>query len=354
MPPILSAIPEIYSRFLPEFFTAPFPEEKFASCSNCAMAGPTQPIERRFRGNLKCCTYFPFLPNYLVGGILEQPADDDGSNRVRRLISEQVGIRPEGLSPSALYKLLYRSAIDGFGKSERLLCPYYQTNTGGCSIWRYRDSVCSTYFCKSIAGRAGTEFWKELAGYLAYVQSSLSLFVLLELGMDTREFLYEGRGTTPSAGKLTVADIDGKVVASDYRTLWASWPDDEVAFYREAFKLVAKLDNAAFSKICGVEQVARLDALRKRYRAVMHVPPILRRGGGAGLVRRADESSYDVQIGHAALSIRVPAAVLDSFNGATSTSDVVRSILLNHGISVEDELISTLYHGGVLVDRDRA
>ena len=69
----------LYSRWLDSAFgTGALPDESRATCSDCAMCKPDSGFtpdadddQVRFIRN-GCCTYYPDLPNFLVGQVLMQ------------------------------------------------------------------------------------------------------------------------------------------------------------------------------------------------------------------------------------------------------------------------------------------
>ncbi len=114
----------------------PRPEEPKATCSNCAMCPPPDPVPgvTYFRTDLKCCTYQPQLPNYLVGAILADgdPAMDEGRRRIRAHIATRVGVTARWLAPSGKRTALLRaSRASSFGRTTTLRCPYYLPEQGG-------------------------------------------------------------------------------------------------------------------------------------------------------------------------------------------------------------------------------
>ena len=58
-------------------------EEKKATCDVCAMARPKNRTKVHYQPDLKCCTFHPFLPNFLVGAILQDPSLKAGAEVLR-------------------------------------------------------------------------------------------------------------------------------------------------------------------------------------------------------------------------------------------------------------------------------
>lgn len=116
-----------------------------------------------FDPQVKCCTYLPELPNFLVGRILadEDPALAVGRATVEKRLQAGVAVTPLGLDRTPFYDLLYQHADTAFGRSHTLRCPHYIEEGGLCGIWQHRNSVCATWFCKHVRGAMGFRFWKE-------------------------------------------------------------------------------------------------------------------------------------------------------------------------------------------------
>src|SRR5689334_16917323 len=88
-----------HRRVLPAIFDRPSVPESRATCDDCAMchkggasAGPVV----HFEPDVKCCTYQPALPNFLVGAILADDTGEleEGKRRVRERIATRVGVTP--------------------------------------------------------------------------------------------------------------------------------------------------------------------------------------------------------------------------------------------------------------------
>jgi Fe-S-cluster containining protein len=179
------AFPRIYDRLLPRVFDETAPEEPKATCNNCAMCPPKDPVQgvTYFRPDTKCCTYQPFLPNYLVGAILAdtEPLMAEGQRRIRAHIASRVGVTPRWLAPSRKRSALFRAARESsFGRSLLLRCPYL-SGEGLCTIWRHRDTVCSTFFCKYGAGADGQTFWRAVDAYMLHVERELACHAAAKL-----------------------------------------------------------------------------------------------------------------------------------------------------------------------------
>ena len=189
--PIYTDLPELYRSMFPAFFEEEIPIEENATCNDCAMCQkpgePVVPGIEYFKPDVKCCSYYPKLPNYLVGGLLTDtnPSMEEGRRRIRERIQTRIAVTPQAVDVPKRFSLIHRSSTKrSFGRSETLICPYYVKEGGLCSIWKFRDCVCSTYFCKTMAGNQGQKFWTVLRRYLNQAQDTLSWYVLYKMDWD--------------------------------------------------------------------------------------------------------------------------------------------------------------------------
>ena len=187
--PLRALLPELYHPLLPDVFDVLAPTEQKATCASCAMCPPKDaPAPAAdvtyFRPDAKCCTYEPRLPSYLVGAILadERPDLAEGRSRIRAKIAARSGTTPQWIAPPAKREVLFGAAWrNAFGRSLVLLCPYFARDSGLCTIWRHREAVCSTFFCKYDAAADGQQFWGSVRALVGYVERVVSLYVTREL-----------------------------------------------------------------------------------------------------------------------------------------------------------------------------
>jgi hypothetical protein len=233
-------MPAVYRSFLPELFDRAAPEEKRATCSDCAMCDKSGRGKADdpafFQPDIKCCSYHPTLPNYLVGAALADASLLEGGARLRAKIAARVGVTPLWVSSPRKWLVVYDAARDSsFGRSERLLCPYFERGSGSCTVWPYRESICATFFCKHTAGSAGRELWMSLKRYLAHLESRLSWHAAtVVLGYEPRP--------DPPRMKLTLEDLEDRAPSeADYVSYWGDFVGREEAFYVACAKTVEAL-----------------------------------------------------------------------------------------------------------------
>ncbi len=143
----------------------PFELSESLDCVNCEMSCGVKAV---YKPDLKCCTYHPFLPNYLVGGVLAE-GDSYAQAQIKKQIKELKFITPMGIvAPEAYqFKFSYKK-VEDYGNDESLLCPYY--DQGSCSVWQFRSSECQQFHCRSDYGHKGLSFWKEFGESLYDVE----------------------------------------------------------------------------------------------------------------------------------------------------------------------------------------
>ncbi len=252
------ALPRIYERLLPPFFDTLAPEEPKATCNDCSMCPPKEvvPGVTYFRPDTKCCTYQPTVPNYLVGAILadEEPAMEEGRRRIRAHIASRVGVTARWLSPSGKRQALFRAARESsFGRTTLLRCPYYEPDGGLCTIWRHRESVCSTFFCKYAAGADGQTFWRALEAYLRHTEHALASHAVATLAPTLVQ--------PPRPGdQMSLEELEDRPPTdADYASFWGEWQGREEEFYRAAHALVGSLSREDVARIA--DDAADLRAL---------------------------------------------------------------------------------------------
>ncbi len=267
---ILDYLPEVYRGFLPEFFRSPLPSEELADCSTCTMAKPasTSSGEPRFRADLKCCTYYPRIPNYLLGAIV---SGADAGSAERRVLDEVLAtgrnLTPAFLSPPGSYLEAFRRSELGFGNDAELLCPFHDSTADGCRIWRNRNHQCTTYFCQFRSQAEGQRFWKALGMYLSYAQNTVSRYCCKKLGVRLDASAFDGTDAFATAVESGSEDL---------AAMFGPFQDDEFGFFERCFQLVGGLTPEAYGRLTGTVHDTLLRRLRASYTAYMNAPGRLR------------------------------------------------------------------------------
>lgn len=229
--------------------------ESLATCDDCAMVRPAGLTRDPgpFRADLKCCTYFPFVPNFGLGAMLA--ADAAGAGARFAAARAQGLFLPTGLHAAAERELLQADAgPDGFGRDPRLLCPFHDRARNRCGVWANRPGVCATYFCKSERGADGLAYWRAAEEYLNHFEWSLANWAAARLGLDDeRVEMCKAALSIEEAGE-----------ERDY-FLRAAWGDDhgrEAAFYARALEAARAIAPAELAGLLGPRGAELEDALR--------------------------------------------------------------------------------------------
>lgn len=234
--------------------------------------GPsTEPVySQSFLPTTKCCTYTPQIPNFLVGRILNDRAPEMERGRTTTLgrLAERQAVTPLFLGRSIEYERRYMGSRERyFGRMAGLRCPHYVEEGGLCSIWRHREAVCSTYFCKHDRGDVGVSFWLRLREFLTEAEAELSRWSALSLGIDPAVVLsLSNKESLPSILKQLEHEANEPHLGRDaHRSLWGDWVDREEDFFAESARLVAGFEWHQISSIGGQELAARAVELTKAF-----------------------------------------------------------------------------------------
>ncbi len=241
------SLPGVYEKFInPEILNIEITETK-ATCDNCLRSRDGR-FEYLYKPELKCCTFFPFLPNYAVGGIIHKKLS--GANVVKHKILKNEFAIPIGLYPTLKYQYDFQTkAVTDFGNKKNLLCPYYDTINSNCSIWEFRGTVCTTFFCRSDYGKKGIQFWDNLNEYLSYVEMALAEECLVMMDFSPRDvsdqltFMNQKEFTLKQETQKSLSEKDMKMFWNGYKS-----PED---FYLMCYSMAMGLTKKQFSEIIG-------------------------------------------------------------------------------------------------------
>jgi Fe-S-cluster containining protein len=255
---IRDMLPAVFRHLLPGIFDTSVPEETLATCDNCAMSRadvrPENTPEGYFRPDVKCCSFHPNLPNFLVGAILadDRPDMAEGQRRLRLRLQSRQGVGPIWLAAPRKYTLLFlASRKTSFGRSLILRCPYFHPETSNCSIWRHRDAVCTTFFCKHVGGNEGEASWRAIETILRLTERRLAEYAANVLGL--------GSANVPmNLETLTLEELEDRPPDSaSHAALWGDWASREEVYYRACRDIVANLDQRAFAQAFMDEEMIR-------------------------------------------------------------------------------------------------
>jgi hypothetical protein len=326
-----SVLPPLYARWIDDLLQAPIEPEVHATCSSCAMAVPKggRPAAETeyFNPRLKCCTFVPVLPNYLVGRILRDHARSSARGRASVVARIAAGV---AVTPLGLGRVTAQETPDAvFGLDESFLCPHFVRDDGTCGIWRHRDAVCATFFCKMVRGAVGASFWRALRQLLDATEQMLAWQCAEQLGVE-----------------VTVTGTSAPTAT------WGSWAGREHALYEEAAGLVERLSWREILERAGPDVRLHAEHVREAH-ARLRAPAI-----PAGPLRRSPFIATDVGASAVRVTtysgmdpLTLPRALFDvlgDFEGRTAAS-AIAAIEAEQGLTIEPDVVGRLIDFQVLL-----
>ena len=292
----------------------------------------------------------------MVGAILldESSENAEGRRRILEKIQQRRGVTPLAVNAPAKYTLLYKNSREFFGRSPSMRCPYYIEDGGGlCSVWKYREAVCSTYFCKHVSGADGKKFWMSLKSYLALVEVNLARSSVFKLFPD---YLVSGRHLTDLySDVIHQSELDDTPPpAAVYEKTWGAWAGLEIEFFKESYRLALKLTPHEFEHVMGLDgdislaalETSMAEALAPKIPLKLKLNPDLK-------IQWTDRGSVVIG-GYSELdALELPGesyALLREFKGTDDVKIVRKHLQAAHAADFSDELIRTFYHHRILVD----
>jgi len=361
MPSLLEDLPAIYRSLLPAFGALEVPVESKATCANCAMCpgGSANAVEtvdgepRFFRPDAKCCTFHPRMPNYLVGALLADPRAElaEGQRRMRARIESHHGVTPQWLRPPGLHKLMYDNARRAFGRSLTLRCPFFAVDQGNCTIWPYREAVCSTYFCRFLSGEDGWKMWTAIKRHISLAEVHLSRWAVWqhapELVLDAPD----------ADNNLPVGpdELDGRPApAADTAKVWGRFAGREEELYRACFESVRALSADAVERVLGFDAVVSLAQVQRRRESALHTKrPGTLRFNPATTVKWMPDGTVALGAYSELEAVALPGnayGILLAFDGRDPVPAVRERLRTEYGVDLEDSLLDLLYHHRVMIE----
>lgn len=215
--------PGIWQYLLPEdALHMNLPAEARATCHSCFKAAIGE-----CRADCQCCTYFPQIPNFMLGLALRGA---EGKHTVARLVREGFTL-PQGLlvSPQRFLGAVQMQSEDRFGEVPEQLCPFIQADTMHCGVYAFRNSVCSTYFCHHDHGDEGADFWGRVQLLVGHIETALQLWAMDEVGLPAAEYIARLDALAPEVHRLSTPTGAWQSHALDH--LWANWRGRELEFF---------------------------------------------------------------------------------------------------------------------------
>lgn len=217
-------------------------EEKSPTCDNCLMSRPERGKLPFYNAKLKCCTYHPFLPNYLLGAILEGQSTATFVHEVLKNKEQNKSyLLPIGALPPVRFQVLFNNREEtDFGNRQDWLCPYFDKVKDQCGVWANRGATCSTYFCTSDYGKFGLSFWGSLFDLLNLIEIRLAEKALVELGFSEDEISGQSEYFDCTDGTEEEMKSDSMSQAL-WGHFWANRNDNVFEFYKQTHAIVAQL-----------------------------------------------------------------------------------------------------------------
>ena len=350
---ISNPLPPLYARWFNDLVGDDIPSETRATCHDCAMCeiegDPNKPGSELFNPLSKCCTYLPRLFNFLVGMILmdDDPAMSEGRATVETRLQAGLAVTPLGLEQPLKSRVLYTQIESrAFGRAQSLRCPHYISEQGGlCGIWKYRNSICSTWFCKYVRGALGRDFWEAAKLLLLAVEIDLARWCAVKLELDEAALALLLTPQVEEGERLTLEDMDNLSDPDNQRRIWGNWLGRETEFYRACAELVAPLNWSDVLAICGPIAQARARVTQKAYSRMIsaEIPTRLRMGG----FKIIDANPEVYRLHHANMGMDLlklsarTMRLLPYFDGRP-TADIVNQIVEKEGLRFTDELLRRL------------
>lgn len=357
-PTIREQFHPILRDLLPGFFDAESFVEQKATCDNCVMLAPegVEKSQKRdfFHDDIKCCTYHPRLPNFLVGAILadETDAGAEGARRVRELIAGRTGVMPDFLGPSRKYNVLLDAGrVNGFGRSMQMRCPYFHEEHKNCTIWRYRKSDCAVFYCKYDAGADGQAYWRGVGSYWHLLETRTAALVRKRVSTTVVQPDWP-------KNRMSLEELEDRAPkAEDYRKWWAEYEGREEELYRACFEEAQRLSDEDARALLGDETAKRRlhiieDAHQQltepRFPERLKVNPELETvQGPEGVQFVVSYSRYEPT----ALP-DIIYGLLSKFDGKSTVKEVQQRISKEDGADFADGLVLTMFQQRILIAAD--
>ena len=343
-------LPDLYQRWVEALLPEGIPREGQATCFNCTMChkGDAAPDEGVgfFNPVTKCCTYFPDVPNFLVGRAIA--VDTPGAAALRAFVDSGSGTRTNvtlrSVQPVAKIATVYEHhRSQAFGHDAELLCPYAVTTDPDvgpmCGIWKQRNAVCSTWFCKHEKGVTGRTFWMALQGLLSHLEYAVSWWAILEVLDDPA-----------AACSLAGTTVDSKITIGLRHDAWRHWKGSRASFYEACADRVDALSAQDAIAIAGVTGRLHQTELSTRFRKLLSdaVPDRLR--VEPYRVVRQDPQRALLQASDSPEPFEAPSALLPllaHFNGRP-TDETIEAIREATRVRLTPGLLRRLYDFGIL------
>ncbi len=257
-------VPNFYAQLLPKDVLNFDVTENKATCHQCIMSRPRYRGKNPYRQDLKCCTFHPFFPNFLVGATLLDQNKNQAHQVVHTKLKNREFALPIGLVAPMAYQFEFQNRkVGDFGQRDDFLCPFYDRSNGNCLQWENRGVVCTTFFCRSDYGQKGKHFWAQLSDYLANIEMALMEEALVYLDFSPRcvnemtDFLNRSEFNVKESRQWSISP-------KKFQYFWNGY-DQPIEFYKKSFQIVCEFDRKHIKEVLGQVEVDLLNRLYQSY-----------------------------------------------------------------------------------------
>jgi len=227
-------VPGIWRYMLPEdvFYFRVDPERK-SSCFDCPQVKASG-----FHPSVRCCTYIPRIPNFLLGMSLFATGTQQ---MVADFIAAGHAI-PEGSQHSHLQLIASLEHISPSHNSQAnsVVCPFLDLNSKQCRMYAFRNGVCSSFFCIHDQKIEGLEFWEHLQDFVSQIETALSQWALSEIGFDLETYFSRFNQLSK---EIDASSIPKTKAWSEMarKILFDDWYGNEISLFKRCAEVV--IDN---------------------------------------------------------------------------------------------------------------
>ena len=234
-------------NYLPNFYNDILPKDlmgkswqEIDKCSNCIMACGDKPS---YSEKNKCCTYYPFIPNFMLGNILHN--NKKVAPQILSYIQAKQYVLPIGFCAPESYQFKSRDENNiGFGKDESLLCPFY--DRGACNIWDQRNSECISFQCYSSYGETGLKFWQVLGDLIYELELHISKAMMKEHGFPESDI--NGSIKYINYKQFSKMREDKSTLSTEeWAKHWVNHSEDVAQYFISCYKKSLQLDLKEFA-----------------------------------------------------------------------------------------------------------
>ena len=133
-----------------------------------------------FAADGRCCTYHPRLANYAIGRALDRGGVS--AQVIDERLRNPAGVSPWGIEPPERAGETPGKRENRFGRDLSLRCPFWVGGAHACGIWRDRNAVCRTWFCRHDDGMLGAVAWTSQRRLLTHLERRLADFLVAQAG----------------------------------------------------------------------------------------------------------------------------------------------------------------------------